>query len=245
MSKNIIKDIKSACSSKENDYNSFLISILRPISYYPTKIFIKLGFTPNGITYLNYILVFYAIYLFLTINESLIYFAVVLLFFWQLLDIIDGNIARYQKKTSKKGAFIDHMLGIILLSILYPTLGLRCFNDEVNFFLVFNQNSILILSFFTSIFALLSRLSMFYIEDIFSENILKRFKYDNLGKLEKSFFKNKIYIIARNIEMLGGLQLFILLFFSIISKIEIFIVLYFIINFSIFILVYLKTISNN
>ena len=121
--------------------------------------------------------------------------------FWQLLDIIDGNIARYQKKNSKKGAFIDHMLGIILLSILYPTLGLRCFNAEVNFFLVFNQNLILILSFFTSIFALLSRLSMFYIEDIFSENILKRFKYDNLGKLE-SFFKNKIYIIARNIEML-------------------------------------------
>ena len=58
MSKNIIKDIKSACSSKENDYNSFLIGILRPISYYPTKIFINLGFTPNGITYLNYILVF-------------------------------------------------------------------------------------------------------------------------------------------------------------------------------------------
>ena len=83
---------------------------------------------------------------------------------------------------------LDHSL-----SILYPTLGLRCFNAEVNFFLVFNQNLILILSFFTSIFALLSRLSMFYIEDIFSENILKRFKYDNLGKLEKVFLKQNLY----------------------------------------------------
>ena len=144
MSKVRIKDIKFACSSKENII-IHLISILRPISYYPTKIFINLGFTPNGITYLNYIIVF-TIYLFLTINESLIYFAVVLLFL-QLLDIIDGNIARYQKKLRRKEYFIDHMLGIILLSILYPTLGLRCFNTEANFFLVLDQNSILILSF--------------------------------------------------------------------------------------------------
>ena len=48
---------------------------------------------------------------------------------------------------------------------LVPTLGLRCFNAEVIFFLVFNQNLILILSFYIYIF--LSRLSMFYIEDIF------------------------------------------------------------------------------
>jgi phosphatidylglycerophosphate synthase len=244
MSKNNIKDIKLACNKKENDYNSFLIGILRPFSYYPTKIFVGLGFSPNGITYLNYVVVILAMYLFLTINEGLIYFAVLLLFLWQLLDIIDGNIARYQKKTSKKGAFIDHMLGIILLSILYPVLGFRCLNDEVTLFIL-DEKSILILSFLTSILAILSRLTMFYVEDIFSKNVLKRFKYDNLGKLEKNFFTNKILIIARNIEMLGGLQLFILLFFSLIFKIEIFIFLYFIINFFIFFLIYLKPILKN
>lgn len=71
-----------------------------------SKIFAKFGFTPNKMTFFNFLLGFYAI-LFIDLGEISIFFAGFVIGVSGILDSIDGCIAGILEKETKFGAFFD------------------------------------------------------------------------------------------------------------------------------------------
>ena len=236
-------DIKNANSHKNYEYNSFLIKILRPLSYFPSSVFVNLGFSATQVTLLNYIVVLVSLATLIFFDKNFLFISALLLILWQLLDIVDGNIARFLKQTSNLGGFLDHMLGIFLLISLYPIIGLKLIlnNDLLNF-LFLENNLIIFISCFTSILSLLFRLTGFYVHNIFKNSPIDDYKYDNLSSLKKNNFSQKIIFFLRNAEMLGGYQILFFLFFCIINFLDLFILIYFFINLGALLFIFYKLI---
>jgi len=93
----------------------------RELSQKTGEIFSKLGLTPNQYTLIS--LFFALISFYFLINRNLI-LALIFFLFATILDFIDGAVARFTKKATKKGAYLDtisdrYIEGIILLGFLF------------------------------------------------------------------------------------------------------------------------------
>lgn len=100
---------------KESEIKNFaFIYFFRPISIFPTYIFYKLKFVPNGVTYLRIVgfLVLMSHPLLSLEFTSLEFFMSVLLL--QILDFCDGNLARIMNMESLYGKFIDSIADTLL-----------------------------------------------------------------------------------------------------------------------------------
>lgn len=93
----------------------------KKISNWTGNIFSKLGLTPNQYTLISLVFVLVAFYF--LIREKLI---LALLFFLiaAFLDFVDGAVAKFLQKETKKGAYLDticdrYVEGIILLGFLF------------------------------------------------------------------------------------------------------------------------------
>lgn len=104
-------------------------ALVRPL----IKIFVRLGVTPNMISYLGLI----AAFGFLIFAEHA-KIALILLCTHLIFDGLDGPLARYTKKISEKGAFTD--AGCDLAGFLFITVGLTkigLLNEILTTFLIF------------------------------------------------------------------------------------------------------------
>ena len=93
----------------------------RELSQKTGEIFSKLGLTPNQYTLIS--LFFVLISFYFLINRNLI-LALIFFLISAILDFIDGAVARFTKKATKKGAYLDtisdrYIEGIILLGFLF------------------------------------------------------------------------------------------------------------------------------
>lgn len=101
-----------------NDYFAFYIG--RPISYLLTIPFLYTKVTPNQVTMLSLIpllIAFVMSYLGSTTYTFL--WTWFFFFLWNLLDGVDGNMARYRKLFSRMGSVYDAMIGYVAM-ILQP-----------------------------------------------------------------------------------------------------------------------------
>jgi len=94
---------------------------LKKISSWTGDIFSKLGLTPNQYTLIS--LVFASVAFCFLIKEDLIG-ALIFFLLATSLDFIDGAVARFLQKKTKKGAYLDtvcdrYVEGIILLGFLF------------------------------------------------------------------------------------------------------------------------------
>lgn len=92
----------------------FLTRILNPLVR-------KTNITPNIITIISPFIALLAAYFF---SEKSLIFASIAILFSGFLDILDGSIARYYKKTSEFGGFLDSTIdrisdGIIIIGIIF------------------------------------------------------------------------------------------------------------------------------
>jgi CDP-diacylglycerol--glycerol-3-phosphate 3-phosphatidyltransferase len=88
----------------------------RKFSRPTARILNKLNFKPNQVTFLSFILgvlsgviFFYRMYI----------YGLIVLFISEILDCADGDLARLQKKISKKGEFIDSFLDRIVEVVIF------------------------------------------------------------------------------------------------------------------------------
>ena len=93
----------------------------RELSQKTGEIFSKLGLTPNQYTLIS--LFFVLISFYFLINRNLI-LALIFFLISAILDFIDGAVARFTKKATKRGAYLDtisdrYIEGIILLGFLF------------------------------------------------------------------------------------------------------------------------------
>ena len=191
------------------------------------------------VTYTNFILVFVALFGITFLDSTSRTIAIFLLIIWQLLDIVDGNMARTLNSTSKYGGFVDHICGLFLLAFFqlsigislyfYPDGSLNLLVDLVGIEMQKIQVIILIASALSSIAAIHIRLLHACVQDTFGDKTFHEYEYDFDKKVKINFFTKGVRVI-RNLEYLGGFQILIMFLASIFNLLEIGVLFYFFLN---------------
>lgn len=104
---------------------TWLYLVLRPLSFHLTPFFINIGFSANVFTLLGLIPLLVGMVFIVLGATSWLNFVIGAVFIniWYLCDAIDGNIARFQSQTSKLGALLDWLVGMIYHTFLPVCLG--------------------------------------------------------------------------------------------------------------------------
>jgi hypothetical protein len=128
-----IKELRIICQeSRYNDEGGmhwFERNFYRRISIYFTKIFLKIGISANQATLLSLISALFG-GLFLIFATNILYLFISALFFilCLVLDRVDGEIARYNKSTSKFGKHFDFMVGTFVHAYILACMTFGAYN---------------------------------------------------------------------------------------------------------------------
>jgi phosphatidylglycerophosphate synthase len=87
--------------------------LYRPLSFPLTVLFIRAGFSANGVSYLNAMLLCLVLGLLLAGSGPLLVCAALLFLLFYVLDFVDGNLARYHNQSSYFGKLIDGTIDTI------------------------------------------------------------------------------------------------------------------------------------
>ena len=160
----------------------------RLISIYITKIFILLNLTANQITLLWILTGIISAFFFLQGSYlfSLIGALILLLSF--ILDFSDGEVARYHKKTSINGYYLDCIGHFIVVSSVVIAISFALFYK-------FNSLIFLIFGFTTSISLLLIRMASTEKYEVLQETKTKPKRTKKQSKSELIVLSNPVYLI--------------------------------------------------
>ena len=224
---NIVKDMAQKTMTPEkrkqakNDFFAFYIG--RPLSYVLTVPFLKLKIKPNTVSLIS---IFPSIIGFLLVgfgNALTIKLIGVLMFFlWNLLDGVDGNIARYTKQFSKTGSLWDATSGYVAMVMTFMAMGTGCYYGKCTF-LPIDQVLMVVLGGISAILIIFPRLVMHK-------------RMTSIGNDEKTeSVKDKsqygiIKILALNLISISGFIQVLMLLAVIFKMMYIFTICYFIIN---------------
>ncbi|CXF62286.1 WciO [Streptococcus pneumoniae] len=200
----------------KNDYFAFYVG--RPLSYLLTVPFVKTNITPNQISYLSIIpLIVGFIIMIFTTDFVVLLLAWFLFFLWNLLDGVDGNLARYREQYSKDGSVVDAMAGYVAMVLTYFGAGIVAAHlTDSDIYIILGA-----LSGFSLIFP---RLVMHkYINTVVQDESVSSIK-------DKSDF-NTIKILALNMTSITGIPQVLLLLTILTNQWVLFTLVYFTINF--------------
>ena len=212
-------------SEAKNDFFAFYIG--RPLSYILTVPFLYFNITPNTISVISIIpilLGFLAMYIAKTQIGLLIGW--LLFFLWNLLDGVDGNVARYKKVFSKMGSVFDAMSGYISMMFSFFGCGIAAAHHPGAFQSVFKLplEIYIIIGALSGFFVIFPRLIMHKaITSTRDEKALKGIK----DKSEFGFIK----LVALNLTSVSGFAQIIMLIAILIKAMDLFTVVYFVLNF--------------
>ena len=223
----ILRDLKNKTMTEEKKMQAkndvFAYYIGRPISYMLTIPFLKLKIKPNTVsmlsifpTILGFILIGFGKTMLIKIIGWICFFI------WNLLDGVDGNIARYTNQFTKTGSLWDATSGYFAMIFTFLAMGTGCYYGNC-IFLNIDQASMVSLGGVSATLVILPRLVMHKrITSIEEDKRTEEFQ----DKSKYSFVK----VIGLNlISVAGILQVFMLL--AIIFKVmDVFTIFYFIIN---------------
>ncbi len=123
-----IKELKDICSKGIKEY-WYMRLVMRRLSIYVTKLFLKMNISANQTT-LFAMSFSIAGGIFLAIGEY--WYAIIgALFFnlWLVFDCVDGQIARYHGSSSAIGQIFDSMDADICYAILFISAGIGVYNS--------------------------------------------------------------------------------------------------------------------
>jgi phosphatidylglycerophosphate synthase len=223
--------------ASSNSINLWRWLVINPFSIFVAYIFSLLKLKPNFVTLLSLIFGLYSIYNFL--NSHFIYGALILNFSY-LLDCVDGHLARFYSKTSKKGQFLDDISGIIVWSITWFAIGIGLWNKNQD-----GSLNIIFLDYFNITLNNIFLIIFGAVACIFSElRTLISFKFIQVNNSNKSdpFKVNTqrknlsiLYLLFRNITGIGGFILPLILFSAFLNVLDLLIFNYSIIYFITFV----------
>ncbi|HEU6877026.1 TPA: CDP-alcohol phosphatidyltransferase family protein [Streptococcus pneumoniae] len=200
----------------KNDYFAFYVG--RPLSYLLTVSFVKTNITPNQISYLSIIpLIVGFIIMIFTTDFVVLLLAWFLFFLWNLLDGVDGNLARYREQYSKDGSVVDAMAGYVAMVLTYFGAGIVAAH-------LTDSDIYIILGALSGISLIFPRLVMHkYINTVAQDESVSSIK-------DKSDF-NTIKILALNMTSITGIPQVLLLLTILTNQWVLFTLVYFTINF--------------
>ena len=101
-----IARLRLRMANRAND-GFFSVFVLRKFSKLLTWVAVKVGATPNQVTLLSFAIGLYSAYLFSRADFWPVFFGAILLQLSIIVDCVDGELARYTRKFSKLGAWLD------------------------------------------------------------------------------------------------------------------------------------------
>ncbi len=113
---------KTLKTKPENDFlnlQSFLFAGSKQI----TKLFYYTGITPHQVIFISMIFGLTASYLFIQNNRILAIIGAVLLFYKNVLDKVDGSLARAKGLDSRRGRFYDSISDFIVTLTTFSAIG--------------------------------------------------------------------------------------------------------------------------
>ncbi len=128
-----IKELKKICQ-KEND-NWYGRYFVRKISIYITKLLLKTEVTPNQISGLSILIGIIAGIFFVFGNYWYTLVGALLLLLSNIVDCVDGEIARYRKSTSIAGKYIESLNDYIVHPFIFVCISFGLYNIFHNVFI--------------------------------------------------------------------------------------------------------------
>jgi phosphatidylglycerophosphate synthase len=119
-----IKEIRSSLSpEKRRADGPWTTLVLRPLSYPAAWLFIRLGFSPNAVTYLSALLCIAGFACLAAGSALCAWIGFGLFFLFGILDCVDGNMARVLKKTGPWGEWVDALGGYTAYATMLLAIG--------------------------------------------------------------------------------------------------------------------------
>ena len=106
-----LKELKQICQKKTDPFDEKLYKHYRRFSIYVTKIGLRLGLSANQVTLIS---IFFGINagLFMTRGNPWLFGLGALVYhIYCVFDCADGEVARYRKESSVRGAYLDNLVG--------------------------------------------------------------------------------------------------------------------------------------
>lgn len=124
-----VKDIaeKSMTSDKKASAQSdlFAFYVIRPISYVASVPFMYTNISPNMISLISIIPVMIGFVIsWFAYSKSAMLLSWLMFFIWDVLDSVDGNVARYKHQLSKLGSVYDAMSGYLEAAFVFFSAGI-------------------------------------------------------------------------------------------------------------------------
>lgn len=203
-----------------NDYFAFYIG--RPISYVITVPFLYIPIKPNTISLLSVIpLILCVIAVMIENNVSSLYFGWCMLFVWNILDGVDGNVARYRKQFTKLGSVYDAMSGYVAMIVTFMFAGIAAAHSSAS--TSEYREALIILGSLSGIFMIFPRLIMHKVISTTGDN-------SSVSSVKAKEEFDMIKTIALNISSVSGGAQVLLLLAIIFNMLESYTIIYFVIN---------------
>ncbi|KGN70212.1 CDP-alcohol phosphatidyltransferase family protein [Porphyromonas sp. COT-239 OH1446] len=125
------KDIVESLPIKKNSKSSLWVKLfVRKASFPLTWILINLRCSAWGASILSICVALTGFGFLLIDNELSRITGVILTQLWLILDCVDGNIARVQKKSSEYGEFVDAISGYYVTGFIFLGIGVAAYNTS-------------------------------------------------------------------------------------------------------------------
>jgi phosphatidylglycerophosphate synthase len=211
----------------QNNYFAFYVG--RPLSYLLTIPFLYTNITPNTISIISIIPnVIGFILMGIGNNKATLLYGWGCFFLWNLLDGVDGNIARFKKLSSPMGSVYDAMSGYTALVFSFFAFGLAAAHNGGSTSHLLSSELYIVLGALSSIFSLFPRLVMHRALTLLKDSQVAA---DLMKKSEYGLVK----IIALNVMSPSGFVQIVMLLSIIFNAMDIFTLVYCFMNFLIMI----------
>lgn len=124
-----IRELRTICQKGDKEAFVFFRVLVRPVSIYITRVCLALGISANVVSVLSVVSAVSAAVLLVSQDLALRFLAGLLLFFYTVLDGVDGEVARYrlhhnQAPPGKAGPYADAMAHLLSFNLALFGLGL-------------------------------------------------------------------------------------------------------------------------
>ena len=198
--------VKAAKKNQEAFNNNFYFS--SKFSIYLSYIFINLGLSPNQVTFIFFLCGLVGAFLLIPNTLPLVIIAFILYRMHVIIDLCDGEVARFTKKFSLNGTYYDYMIHAILYPLWIACMGIAQYLhwDNVTFLYLAIAGAI--------VASLTMSVKNNYFRALYSNNKVKKDVPDRKLGDEISKTKLQLYNVATDLLSFDGLVLaYVVIFF--------------------------------
>ena len=210
--------------SAKNDYFAFYVG--RPLSYILTIPFLYTNITPNTVSLISIIpLIVGFVLMYFANSTGMMILGWACFFLWNLLDGVDGNIARYKKQFSSLGSVYDAMSGYVAMVLSFFAWGIAASHNGGILYTIFpiDADIYIIIGALSGVFQIFPRFIMHKaITTLGDENKVS-------GVKDKSGY-SPLKLFALNITSVAGFLQVIMLLAIVLNMIDLFTWGYFLLN---------------